>query len=95
MDQLDYVFSDMNCYVPHLLKYVAAKTLSAASRAEISAKEVWYRLIDQFGMDAEARSKTEMVLERLKDMTQDDWLVVRKWFIERGRRQLKLGEVML
>jgi len=63
--QLEYVLSDMNCYVPHLLLYTLAKIVEAVNREEELSTEkmdavtkqermhrIWPLLLDAMGMTA-------------------------------------------
>ena len=64
--QLEYVLSDMNCFVPHLLQYTLAKIVEAvvrierceAERSEPHAKldrlhRIWSSMLDAMGMTAQ------------------------------------------
>ncbi len=64
--QLEYVLSDMNCYVPHMLLYTLAKIVEAVNREEHHSTEkmeavvklermhrVWCTMLDAIGMTAQ------------------------------------------
>jgi hypothetical protein len=87
-DQLEYVFSDMNAYLPHLLKYLAAKLISAANRCQnVCLDDVWLSMLSQFGMavDKSVMSVGQMVIGEMEKMEAKDWLILREWFQDKGR----------
>ena len=64
--QLEYVLSDMNCFVPHLLQYTLAKIVEAVNREERCGVErseplakldrlhrMWSSMLDAMGMSAQ------------------------------------------
>ena len=64
--QLEYVLSDMNCFVPHLMQYTLAKIVEAVHREDLSRTEkldplakldrmrqTWSSMLDTMGMTAQ------------------------------------------
>ncbi len=77
----------MNCFLPHLLKYLAAKLIAAANRNSVPQNDVWLDMLSQFGMlvGENVHEKACMVIDRLHELQADDWLLIREWFIQVGK----------
>lgn len=66
--QLEYVLSDMNCFVPHLMQYTLAKIVEAVNREDKNKTEqmelakldrmrvIWCSMLDDMGMIAQTGS---------------------------------------
>jgi hypothetical protein len=81
--QIEYVLADMNCFLPHLLKYLLAKLTVAASRSpQVCLGSIWCDVLDGMGMAREsaARRVAERLATEQETLVLADFEVLRDWF---------------
>jgi hypothetical protein len=91
--QLEYLISDMNAFLPHLLFYLLAKIVAAVDRqgggsegGEERKRCIWTSFLDAIGLTAcEARQAAQAMLElavkkRTQHLTADEGEALREWF---------------
>lgn len=86
--RLQYVFSDMNCWVTHLLSYLKAKwMLTVRSSEESTFPKGWSHFLDRIGLKDAAREAAERMCGDIK-ISRDEAEALRDFFKAKGRERL-------
>lgn len=91
--RLQYVFSDMNCWATHLMGYLKAKWRLLGAQGAGGFEAGWTRLMDDVGLDGDARKAAQMLCGGDSDaeMTPALGESLRDFFKKRGRQRLRQG----
>ena len=85
--QLQYVFSDMNCWATHLMGYLKAKWMGFRDGDGKGGFDVgWSHFLDRIGLEGEAREAAQRMCGSGEKMTPEQGESLRDFFKSMGRR---------